>query len=151
MGPAKRCRPQRPNQPRTTARFVDAQVALHRERGDDPHLRRCRAVERYHFHATDGDIGHVDFLLVDDATWAIRDLANTSNRWLGHQTLIAPPRITEISGLDATVSVDLTRQVVRDAPPYDAEALPTPEQEHGLFEDYGRPGHASQASESPFG
>ncbi|MEO8281450.1 MAG: PRC-barrel domain-containing protein, partial [Ideonella sp.] len=85
---------QLPNQQRETTKFVDAQLKLHRDRGDDPHLRSCRAVERYHIHATDGDIGHVDSLLVEDESWAIRYLVvNTSDWWLGHQMLVAPPWI----------------------------------------------------------
>ena len=38
----------------------------------DPHLRSCKGVKNYHIEATDGDIGHVQSLLVDEETWAIR-------------------------------------------------------------------------------
>ena len=139
-----------PTKARATADFVDAQVKLHRERGDDPHLRSCRAIERYHIHATDGDIGHVDSLLVDDAAWVIRYLVvNTSDWWLGHQTLVAPPWIADIGWLDATVSVDLTRQAIKDAPAYDENALPTPAQERALFEHYGRPDHGNALAAPP--
>jgi hypothetical protein len=123
-----------------TTDFVAAQAQLHRDRGDDPHLRSCRAIERYHIHATDGDIGHVESMLVDDEAWIIRYLVvNTSDWWLGHQTLVAPPWFTDISWLDATVSVDLTRQAVKDAPILDGNALPTREQERDLADHYGRP------------
>ena len=43
-----------------------------RHRNDDPHLRSCRVITGYRLHATDGEIGHVEGLLVDDSTWAIR-------------------------------------------------------------------------------
>jgi hypothetical protein len=132
--------------------FVDSQVKLHRGRGDDPHLRSCRAIENYHIHATDGDIGHVESLLANDEAWAIRYLiVNTSDWWLGHQVLVAPPWIADISWLNATVSIDLTRQAVKDAPAYDAKALPNPEQERGLLEHYGHPDHGNLIAESPFG
>ncbi|HWG68883.1 MAG TPA: hypothetical protein VN692_05625 [Steroidobacteraceae bacterium] len=39
---------------------------------DDPHLRSGNAVLKYHVHATDGDIGHVRGLLIDEKTWSIR-------------------------------------------------------------------------------
>ena len=42
-----------------------------RRRENDPHLRSCRAVLRYRVHASDGDVGHVEDMLVDDQTWAI--------------------------------------------------------------------------------
>ncbi|MDQ2733572.1 MAG: PRC-barrel domain-containing protein [Pseudomonadota bacterium] len=128
-----------PTESQAKTDFVGTQVKLHRERGDDSHLRSCRAIERYHVHATDGDIGHVESLLVDDEAWAIRYfVVNTSDWWLGHQVLVAPPRITDISWLNATVSFDLTRQAVKDAPTYDAKALPSQEQQRGLFDPYGR-------------
>lgn len=125
---------QLPTEPKAMAEFIEAQKKLHRDRGDDPHLRSGHAIERYHIHATDGDIGHVESLLVDDEAWAIRYLVvNTSDWWLGHEVLVAPPRIVDISWLDATVSVDLTRQAVKDAPRYDANALMHLNQESGLF------------------
>jgi hypothetical protein len=38
------------------------------------HLHLCRDVIGYHVHARDGEIGHVDELLVDPETWSIRHL-----------------------------------------------------------------------------
>lgn len=98
--------------------FDDVEEVLHRD--DDPHLRSCNVVIGYHVEASDGDIGHVDGMLVDDETWAVRYLiVNTSNWWLGHAVLIAPQWIKGISWSAATLSVDLTREAVKDAPPYD--------------------------------
>ncbi|MEO7127552.1 MAG: PRC-barrel domain-containing protein [Rhodoferax sp.] len=140
-----------PTGARETANLADAQAKLQRDRGDDPHLRSCLAVEGYHIHASDGDIGHVESLLLDDEAWVIRYLVvNTSDWWLGHQTLVAPSWIADIGWLDATVSVDLTRQAIKDAPTYDANALPNREQERALFEHYGRPDHSNAvAPQSP--
>ncbi|MEP6882923.1 MAG: PRC-barrel domain-containing protein [Dokdonella sp.] len=139
-----------PAEPQAKKAFVDAMAKMHRDRGDDPHLRSCRAIERYYFHATDGDIGHLESLLVDDDAWVIRYLVvNTSDWWLGHRTLVAPPWITDISWLESTVSVDLARQSIKDAPAYDSKALPSPEQERDLFDHYGRIDHANRASLAP--
>ncbi len=101
--------------------YVNAEAARHEN--DDPHLRSCKAVEGYHIHATDGDIGHVKGLLVDEETWAIRYIVvDTSNWWLGHRVLVTPQWIREVSWTDAKASVGLTRQAVQDAPPYDPAA-----------------------------
>ncbi len=141
-----------PTAPKAQADYVDAQMELHRARGDDAHLRSCRAIERYHIHATDGDIGHLESMLLDDGAWTIRYLVvNTSDWWLGHQVLVAPPWITDISWLDATVSVDLTRQAIKDAPAYDPRALPNLAQERGLYGHYGRPHPASVGAAPPAG
>jgi hypothetical protein len=93
----------------------------------------------YHIHATDGDIGHVQSMLVDEETWAIRYLiADTSNWWLGHQVLIAPQWIQNVSWPDAKVAVDLTRQAVKNAPPYDSAAQLGRQQEAGIYKHYRR-------------
>src|SRR5450759_605998 len=55
---------------KANAEYVKAEQARHRD--DDPNLRSCKAVIGYHIHATDGDIGHVEGLLIDEETWAIR-------------------------------------------------------------------------------
>ena len=90
---------------------------------DDCHLRSSNAVIGHHIEATDGDIGHLEDLLVDDHTWAIRYLiVNTSNWWGGHRVLVAPHWIKDVSWSEAKVSVDLTRQAVKDAPPYESAA-----------------------------
>ncbi|MEO8122513.1 MAG: PRC-barrel domain-containing protein [Burkholderiales bacterium] len=119
--------------------FVEAQLQLHRERGDDPHLRSCDALMRYHVRAIDGDIGHVNGLIVDDQSWAIRYLVvNTSEWWLGHDVLVAPQWIDGISWLEATVSVSLSRRAVKDAPVYDPTAPPDREHEQRLYRHHGR-------------
>jgi len=131
-----------PHAQQSEAEKADAQAESTRHEDDDPHLRSCNAVMSYHIEATDGDIGHVEGLLVDEETWAIRYLiVNTSNWWLGHQVLIAPQWIQDVIWPDATVSVDLTRQAVKDAPPYDSAAHLDRKQEMNIHEHYGRPGY----------
>ncbi|MGP1679897.1 MAG: PRC-barrel domain containing protein, partial [Burkholderiales bacterium] len=96
----------------------------------------------YHIHASDGDIGHVQGLLVDEETWAIRYIiVDTSNWWLGHQVLIAPQWIREVSWPDAKVSVNLTREAVKDAPAYDPAVQLDRKQESGIYKHYGRPAY----------
>ena len=115
-----------------------------RHRNDDPHLRSCEAVKGYRVHAKDGEIGHVSGFLVDEATWAIRYLVvNTSNWWMGHEVLIAPPWISGVSWSDKAVSVDLSRDAVKASPPYDSKALLDREWERNLHEHYGRAGYWS--------
>ena len=115
---------------------------LERHQHDDPHLRSGNAVMRYYVHASDGDIGHVQGFLVDEKSWAIRYIiVNTSNWWLGHQVIIAPQWIDDVNWAESTVSVDLTRQAVKDAPPYDPTELLSREQEAGIHNHYGRAGY----------
>jgi hypothetical protein len=87
---------------------------------DNPHLRSCREVTGYLIEAVDGEIGHVQGLLVDEESWAIRYLiVDTSNLGFGRQVLIAPEWIADVRWLDRRVMIDLARQAIQDAPPYD--------------------------------
>jgi sporulation protein YlmC with PRC-barrel domain len=105
----------------------------------DPHLRSYQAVMPYSIHATDGDIGHAKSLLVEDETWAVRYLVvATSNWWLGHHVLVAPQWIQEVRWLDAKILVNLTRQAVKDAPPYDSWSPPVRSEEARIYQHYGR-------------
>jgi sporulation protein YlmC with PRC-barrel domain len=112
---------------------------------DDPHLRSCNALMKYHVHASDGDIGHVQGLLVDDETWAIRYLiVNTSNWWVGHQVLLASQWINDVNWFSCNVTVDLPRETLKGAPLYDAASPLDRQQEIEVFEYYGRRGYWAQ-------
>ena len=114
----------------------DAPVAQHSN--DDVHLRSCKVVMGYHIHASDGEIGHVDGMLVDEETWAIRYLiVNTSNWWIGHHVLIAPDWIHDVSWVDETVSINVTRQQVKDSPPYDQSIQVDRMHEISVYKHYG--------------
>ena len=62
----------------------EAQAQAERHQHDDHHLRSANTVRKYRIRATDGDIGHVQDMLVEDGTWAIRYLVvNTGHWWHG--------------------------------------------------------------------
>ena len=119
---------------------VMARAEPTRQRNDDPHLRSCQAVIGYHLEASDGDIGHVHSMLVEEDNWAIRYLVlNTSNWWLGHQVLMAPDWVSDIRWADSRVSVNLSRQAIQTSPRFDASTPLTREQEQALYHHYERP------------
>jgi hypothetical protein len=108
----------------------------------DPHLRSCKAVKGYHLRATDGDLGHVDGFLIDDHTWSVRYLiAKTGNWWAGHDVLVSPEWIERVSWSESMVTLALSRQAIKDSPPYDADALPDRDAESAVYLHYGRNGY----------
>lgn len=116
----------------------------------DPHLRSADAVADYHIHASNGDIGHVEGLLVDVHTWALRYIiANTSNWWMGHQVAVPVTLIEHVNWLDATVSLAVTRDTVKTAPSYDSKAMLDRREEIRIHKHYGRPGYWDDASPTP--
>ena len=57
---------------------------------------------------------------MDDETWSIRYLAiDTWDWWPGKKVLLPPNWIGEVSWPDRTVSVEVTRAQVRNAPEWD--------------------------------
>ncbi len=124
-----------------------AMAAVEREREPqeaprgDPHLRSTREVKGYRIHASDGEIGHVADFLMDDETWSIRYLVVDTGGWLpGKQVLIAPLWAREVSWDEQAVTVDLTRDQVKEAPEYDPQRLRR-EDEQLLHSHYRRTGY----------
>ncbi|NDP40392.1 MAG: PRC-barrel domain containing protein [Rhodoferax sp.] len=112
------------------------------ESESDPHLRSCNSVVGYHIEASDGEIGHVQGMLVDDESWAIRYLVvNTSNWWLGHDVLVAPQWVKSVSWAEQIVAVDLTRDALKQAPIYDPTLPLAREMEIAVYQHYGRAGY----------
>lgn len=115
---------------------ADVEAALSRD--NDHHLRSSHAVAGYHLDAIDGELGHLQGMLIDIDTWAIRYLIiNTSNWWLGHLVLIAPKWIKEVSWPTSKIYVDMTQQQVKDAPTYDPSVPFDLEHEQNLHTHYG--------------
>ena len=86
----------------------------------DPHLRSIAAVTGYHIHASDGEIGHVEDFLVDDAGWKIRYIkVDAGNWWPRQQVLISPLSVREIDRAGKFLQINVNRQQIKDAPPYD--------------------------------
>jgi hypothetical protein len=84
---------------------------------DDCHLRSCNAIIGHHLEATDGRVGHVVDMLVDDYTWAVRYLIVSTSNWHDGEELVVPPQwVTKISWFEKRVHVDMTRHAVTDAP-----------------------------------
>ena len=108
----------------------------------DPHLRSCEAVKGYHIHASDGDIGHIQGFIVDDYTWSIRYLVvNTSNWWMGHEVLVSPEWIQEVSWSQSKVTTNLDREAIKGSPVYDPKAVITRDAEIVIYNHYDRNGY----------
>lgn len=101
---------------------AEAELEEARAKGD-LHLRSSKEVIGYHLQATDGELGHVEDLLVEDDSWAIRYIVvDTSNWWFGKKVLVSPEWIRDVSWSHEKLNVDLTRQSVKGAPEYDSAA-----------------------------
>jgi hypothetical protein len=105
---------------------------------EDPHLRSIEEITGYHIHATDGEIGHVEDFLVDDAGWGIRYVAvDTRNWWPGKKVLISPRSVQKIDWANRLLHLDVDRQKVKDSQAYDATMTVDRTYEERFHDHYG--------------
>jgi hypothetical protein len=110
-----------PVSPVPDSKLLEEDIATAQLNNDDPHLRSIEAVTGYHIHASDGEIGHVEDFLVEDADWSIHYLVvDTQNWWPGKRVLISPRSVREIDWTDNLVNLNVDRQRVKDSPAYNA-------------------------------
>jgi uncharacterized protein YrrD len=101
-----------------------ADVDAMRYRDQDHHLRSSRVVTGYQLEAKDGDLGHLQGMLIDTDTWAIRYLIiNTGHWWSGHQVLIAPQSIRDVSWPRSKIYVEMTQEEVKNASLFDPDSF----------------------------
>jgi hypothetical protein len=129
--------------PTGSRRMADElQARLEQQDAEDQHLRSADDIRGYQLKATDGTLGHVEDLLVEDLTWRIRYIAiDTRNWWPGKRVLVAPEWIQEVSWPQAAVVVSLAVDTIRSAPEYDPTRPIDRAYEHALYAHYGRPGY----------
>ena len=107
----------------------------------DPHLRSIVEVTGYRVHAADGEIGHIENLMIDDANWSIRYfIVDTRNWWFGKRVLISPHAVKAIDWFDRHVELNVSRELVKAGPPWDPIVAFNDEYAKRLHKHYGWPG-----------
>jgi uncharacterized protein YrrD len=105
----------------------------------DRNLRSSNFVTGLNIKATDGELGHVDDFIIDDETWAIRYLIiETGNWWAGKKVLVSPQWIDSINAEELNVTVNLSRESIKQSPEYSEESLLTRDYETQLHRHYNR-------------
>jgi hypothetical protein len=107
------------------------------DRGD-PNLRSVDDVQGYHLQAADGEIGHLENFLIDEASWAIKYLIIATTNWLpGNRILILPETVRQINGSEGQVRIGLTREEVQTSPRWNQADLIDPGYEETLHGQFG--------------
>jgi hypothetical protein len=110
------------------------------------HLHGVTEFKGYAVHALDGDIGHVENLLADDANWDIRYLViATRNWWPGKIVQLSPYAVKDVDWFGEHVNMNVTRDQVRSAPPWDPLAMTDEVSEDKLHRHFGWPGYPGSA------
>jgi hypothetical protein len=99
-----------------------------------------REVAGYSISATDGKVGHVEDFILSDEDWIVRYIVVNAGTWLsGKRVLVSPEWAHEILWRDRTVLLDLSREEIRNSPPYDPNQPVNRQDEVHLYDFYGRP------------
>jgi sporulation protein YlmC with PRC-barrel domain len=105
----------------------------------DPNLRSAAEISGYHVAAKDGEIGHIDDLLIDDTDWTLRFLVADTRNWLpGKKVLVAPAWTRGIDWSEEKLLVDAERETIKAAPEYEPGMAIDPALERRIFQHYGR-------------
>ncbi len=90
--------------------------------GDDVHLRSVADTSGYQIHALDGEIGHVNDLIVDDETWRLLYfVVDTHNIIGGKKVLVNVSDVKTISFEKFEVFVNITMADIEQCPLYEEE------------------------------
>jgi hypothetical protein len=124
-------------------------MAARERENTDPNLRSANAVRGYGIEARDGSLGHIEDFLADQQSWTIRDvIVDPRSWWPEPHVLLSTEWTTGIRWNDSMVAVNVSREAVRNAPPYDASGPLSREYEARLHGHYGRPGYWDRPLES---
>jgi len=95
-------------------------------------LHKVSKLRGFHLLATDGEIGHVDDVLIDERTWTVRYLVVDTSNWIGGRSvLISPAALGGVDAVHRRIQVTLTREAIKNSPSVDAadidpaETIPT--------------------------
>jgi len=120
----------------------EAEEMRARSQEGDPHLRSMAAVTGYNVHASDGGIGHIEDLLIEDARWSIRYLIiDTRNWWPGKHVLLSPYAVREVNWSRHEVLLDVNRERVKTSPAWNPVEAIDEAYEKRLHGHYDWPGY----------
>ena len=126
----------------TTSTHLGKEAAQMTEKSDypgNPHLRSCHEVMSYKIDARDGAIGHAEDFIIDNESWKLRYLVVDTKNWIeGRKFLVAVSWIRNVDWASASVTVDLTKDEIRESPRYDPSSPIERNYEDNLHEHYAR-------------
>lgn len=132
--------PTRPVSLEYPPRPIETPTEIVSEKEVGTRLRSFNAVEGYHVQATDGKLGIVSDLIVDDTDWQIvYGVVDTSNwkPW-SKKVLVPVNNMDEISYIGTEVKINLSAEIIEDAPEYEPNRLKEKNYEKELHDYYSR-------------
>lgn len=98
---------------------VNEEEELERAKKLDIHLRSAMHVSGYHIHASDGELGHVNNFILEDATWRITHLVIDTAKWIStHKVLVDVSHVEAVQWYNLEVFLDITQDELTGSPEY---------------------------------
>lgn len=86
-------------------------------KASESHLRSSEEVIGYAIEASDGTVGHVEDLLVDDGSWSVAELVVDTRNWLpGRNVLVSPSAVEGIDWKARQVRLRMRREEIERQP-----------------------------------
>jgi uncharacterized protein YrrD len=107
---------------------------------EEYHLRSTHEILGYHASADGAEVGKVNDVLMEDATWAIRYLRLSAGKEFGDGTIFVSPHwVTNISWLERKIDLDLPLNRIRELPAMGARGVLVRDEEVQIHEHFGKP------------
>lgn len=107
----------------------------------EANLRSVEEVEGYEIECEDDCIGSVQGFFANE-DWTIRYLLVDIGRWISKKkVLVAPDWVSQIDWFEGEITIDLTKDQIRNSPQYDSSEPPSREYEIALYDFYHQPGY----------
>lgn len=106
----------------TGAHFTQGEIANGAVHHGGGHLRSLAKLVGSVIEVIDGEVGHAEGFIIESDTWLITFLmVHTSDWWPGEKLLVPVDTVTGIDYTRSIVQLDVTRQFVKDSPPFSPE------------------------------
>jgi sporulation protein YlmC with PRC-barrel domain len=101
-------------------------------------LYRTNILTSFRVHARDGDVGHIDDVLFDDTTGAVRYVVVDTSDWLPGGKVLVPPYELENPDIEKKLfNTQLTREQVENQPPFSLDRPLSRSMESELHRHFG--------------
>ncbi len=123
--------------------------------GGEPILRSTRDISGFYVQVLDGELGHIDDCIVDDAVpedrfWQVRYWVVDMRNWIPERYILAVPSWADSIDWEARrIEIGLTREVIEQSPEYDPDTPINRQYEEVLYDYYGRPKYWSATDQTP--
>ncbi len=122
-------------------RPITAPTKIIDEKDLDTSVRSFNEVKGYNIKAIDGEMGHIEDLIIEDSDWQIAYAVVDTKNWLpwSKKVLISINHMESISYVAQKININLKIETIKEAPEFNYSEPINEAYEKQLYDYYGRP------------